>query len=293
MPILDLKLLQQEIEYASLNQDFLGAFEVYNLVKEWLEKSDLRRGNKGAYSQYFDYLQKLKFISLNYFEQPEDYIDLLKNHFHLIFEIPNDFDLWGKLEVYLVSLSNLDERNEIKSKLKAALESSVSNLLKRSDYPDNFPLLKVGDWVKNFVANLGFGPFDKVKKIEYLSNDVNIRALKEEDKEKVRILMDIYEKLLLPSDVKEGYENTVLFSVDNKTMIFNRGEVEEIKPFGKIEGREDENKDKDKDVVVTQVLGDSSAGLQAALDNYSPSSLEYKAIKQEIERLRKTKNNVT
>lgn len=272
MKDLSFDLLQKEIDYASYNRDFQGAFDVYNIVKPWIEKSNLKRNNHLAYSKYVDYLNKLKFLSLNFFDDLSDYIDLLKNHFHLIFDIPN-FDIWEKLEIYLISISDINIRADNKAKLKEALEKSNDDLINPLNYKEGCTLIKVSDWIKSFVANIGLDFFDKVKKMEYLSSNKYFKALKEFDQEKVKVLLDTYEKLMIPSNTKEGYENTVIFDFNGKKMIFNHGEMEavsNIKIFGEHDG-----------------LNPELTELEEALKTYSPNSLEYRAIQQEIDRLSK------
>lgn len=309
MPELSIELLESEISYANENSDFQGAFESYQIASDWLKAQKISK-NSAEYAKYLECLTKLKLICLNYFDNPDDYVDILKNHFSLSFQIPN-FNLWGKLETELVYISDLDERDKIKKQFKEALEKCENTLTSGYSEP-NMPR-KVNEWIKNFIANLGLDKFDTVKKVEYISNGQFIKNLKEEDKKKVLVLMDIYEKLSLSSRTKEGYENSVLMDIDGKKVIYNRGTIEEVNKFDNLVDFEAAPQPKNTPIATPSAnqpaksavepnnqtlptnqivspkveMPSGSSELEQALKNYSPSSLEYKAIKQEIERQNK------
>jgi len=301
MPNLTVELLQQEIDEVITENDISGAFECFNLVKGWLEKTGLAKKDPAAYSQYYNCLMKLKFLSLNYFDDVSDYYDLLKNHFSLSQDI-RDFDLWSKLEIHLVGTRDLAARDVFKGKLKEALERSDSLLVSRQQYPDDTMPHKVNEWIKDFVANLGLEDFDKLKKTEYITNSQHVRALSESDKEKVRHLLDIYEKLKLSSQQPQGYENAVAMEMDGQHIIFNRGEIENI-DISALKGLQGESGEETTPPVAgltaiasptptssvkkdSILLQPAVKDLESALNDYATGSLEYKAIKQEISRLK-------
>jgi hypothetical protein len=301
MEKLDFSLLQQEIDYVVVNRTFEEAFESYNLVKEWVESSGVKEADIKSYNLYQNYLIKLKFLALNFFDIDE-YPELFRNSASLAFEI-TDYNLWEKIETELIAMNDINARDEFKKKLKTALEQ-CSNSLTSSSQPGNPK--KVAEWIKDFVINLGLDKFDKLKKAEYLSNSQSIKNLSNVDKNKVRDLLDIYEKLGLSSKEKEGYENSVLMNIDGRPIIFHRGEVEEVRPID-IQGKEpDEINDilnpsssspgnmtqapiveKLIQPVAQKPITPRTVEMEEILNSYSPSSLEYKAISQEILRLQK------
>lgn len=298
-------LLKQEIDYVVMNNDFQGAFECYNLTKKWLDESGLTK-NSSDYIQYNNYLIKLKFLSFNYLSDINERVELLKNYFNSALEI-DGFKLWEKIEIELISISSLDARDDFKVKMREALEKCEDVLINRQKYINQEIPRKVDEWIKNFIVNLGLDSFDKVKKMEYLSSSRYLKILDEKDKDKVKTLLDIYEKLKISSKTPEGYENSVLMSIDGKTIIFDHGNVEDVSNLDKIK-----NVSKLIDSVKDDVLSNSTSSVPASsstanvvsvqpqkliiprtteleeiLNSYSPSSLEYKAISQEILRLKK------
>jgi hypothetical protein len=300
-------LLKQEIDYVVVNNDFQGAFECYNLTKKWLDESGLAK-NSSDYIRYNNYLIKLKFLSFNYLSDINERVELLKNYFNSALEI-DGFKLWEKIEIELISISSLDTRDDFKAKMREALEKCEDVLINRQKYINQEIPRKVDEWIKNFIVNLGLDSFDKVKKMEYLSSSRYLKILDEKDKDKVKTLLDIYEKLKISSKTPEGYENSVLMNIDDKAIIFDHGNVEEVSSLDKIK-----NVSKLIDSVKDDVLSDSISSapvpasssaanvvsvqpqkliiprtveLEEILNSYSPSSLEYKAISQEILRLKK------
>lgn len=306
MPDLSLDLLQQEIDYVLTNNDWGGAFESYNIAKDWLNESEFIKKSPVKYRQYNSDIMKLKFLSLDYFDNVEDYVDLLKNYFPLIFEMVN-FDLWSKIETQLIAMIDLDARDAFKTQLREALNKSDSLLINQQKYNNEELPSKVSDWIKDFIVNLGLDSFDKVKKMEYLSNGKYIRLLDQADRLKVKVLLDVYEKLMLSSLTKEGYENSVAMNIDGRSIIFNRGVVEDVQGLDLIKKIPDSAADSSKvdDILNSDSLNSSAftplvaptvsaadplshtAELEAMLNNYSPDSLEYKAVSQEILRLKK------
>ncbi|MFA5024541.1 MAG: hypothetical protein WC523_06340 [Patescibacteria group bacterium] len=285
MAELTIELLESEINYASQNSDFQGAFEAYQIAVDWLKNRNLPK-NSVEYKNYWERLIKLKFICLDYFDNPDDYVDLLKNYFSLSFQIPN-FDFWSKLEIELIYITDLDERNRIKKRFQEALEKCENILIPEYDEP-NMPR-KVSAWIKDFIFNLGLDEFDTVKKMEYLSNSKFVKILRAEDKNRVQILLDIYEKLRLSSRTPEGYENSVVMKIDGKNVIYNRGAVEEVRHWGDLKSF---NIIQSVPQSVSQLAPhpqsiSKTAELEATIKDYAPNSLEYKALKQEIDRLKK------
>lgn len=296
---LTFNLLQQEIDYAITNNEFRGAFESYNLVKDWLiNKSGLVK-NSPDYSQYYNYLMKLKLLSFNYLSDINERIDLLKNYFGLIFEMEN-FDFLEKIETELIAMSNLDERDAFKARTREALEKCDNLLIGRQKYSDQEIPRKISEWIKSFIANLGLDKFDNVRKVEYLNNNQAIKILDAKDKEKIRTLLDIYEKLKLSSKTPEGYENSVVMNMDGKTIVFNHGNIEEISDIDKIKRVNAGNGSSERDVLsqnFSPTPVSNSAGvapvltplaeLEQILKQYPAASLEHKAISQEISRFKK------
>lgn len=297
MPQITLELLQQEIDYVIANSKFGDAFECYNLLKNWLEKSGPVK-NTPEYMAYNNYLIKLKFLSFNYLSNINEQAELLREYFPLSLEI-DQFIFWEKLETEIISIDDLDERDAFKKKMYEALEKCDSNLISRQKYDNQEIPRRVGEWTKSFVANLGLDEFDKLKKMEYLSHNQFVQMLDVEDKNKVKELLDIYEKLRISSKTPEGYENSVVMNMDGKEIVFNHGRVEEVSGIEKIRAITSKETGQTKSSLVTARASMPTTPsvtpavsplieLTEVLKTYSQDSLEHKAVSQEISRLKRS-----
>lgn len=138
----------------------------------------------------------------------------------------------------------------------------------------------VGNWVKDYNSVLGTGVIDKLKRTQYLTNGKNIKNLNEKEKKKIRILLDLYERLKLSSLTLEGLEEDIPVDEENMKGIIKRGvfepykETKEDKLFwGKIKSSEE---------------GEKKIGLdelREMTNKYPTGSLERKVIEEEIEKL--------
>jgi len=297
------------------HNDSFFANKLYQKLKELLsEHPNLKDDDLDLFNKYKNILIQLQFISLNFFEET-DWVDLLKNNLNIAFSI-EEFDLREKLRSILIFYRDFDIRDNLKKKFLIAV-SNCKQLITRGYKIDSMPV-KVSEWVNNLIINLGMPPFDLLKKQEYLTNNDFVKILAQEDKQKIRKLLDLYEFLSLSSNTKEGNENVVPMKLDDKFIILDQGNIKELNKelrdeflFGSGDrfSQKTENFDKllesdseglsplNNSQIVNNKLeigGDKNnfkkdnsfySSLEASLKNYSPASLEYKAIKQELGRL--------
>lgn len=179
-----------------------------------------------------------------------------------------------------------------------ALQESLSNILLENQenitagriiFDDHEVAPTISNWLKDFIKINGSDMFDELALAQYLSSSANAKKLTSGEKDLLRKLLSLYRNLVFFPD-----------SMGNDPV-----EDWQIIPVDKVE----ENKKASKPGVFQDVLDDSRPAvskepssapsqaaspsplneLQGALAQYAPGSLEYKAIKQEIERLKKKK----
>ena len=216
------ELAEEFIKFNELN----GAHRLFEEVNKLLDQEGIKESDPKLFGLYQSLLAKLKVFTINFFEE-EDYFEVIKNNFELAFEIP-DYDFWEKIKLLLMLLYDFNERNELKNKFKKAIADCRRPLIDRNNYPSQELPLAVGDWIRDFVVNLGADKVDPFKKQEYLANGKFLKALRKEDQEKVRNLLNIYEKLNLPSTEREGMENSVPMEVDKEVFVLDQGEVVDL-----------------------------------------------------------------
>lgn len=132
----------------------------------------------------------------------------------------------------------------------------------------------ISNWLKDFIRVNGSEMFDELKMAEYLSSSANAKQLKQTEKDLLRKLFRLYRNLSffpdsMGSDPIEDWQIIPVDKVDDDKKIFKSNGVQ--------------------DVLADNAPATPLDQLQEALTRYAPGSLEYKAVKQEIERLKKKK----
>lgn len=264
--------------FSEYNND-RGAYEYYKGLKKFIKETELKQADPKLYGDLYNYLIRLKFIALNFFNDWQEVEELLKNHFETIYKIKY-YDLWNKIKLNLLTISDLNKRDEIKSELKNILLNCDRVIIDKKKYKEVKDLsTTVAEWLKDFIVHLGIGKIDHFKKVQYLTNSENIKGLNEEDKNRLKVLFDFYEKLKISSNTPEGFESDIPMVINGKHIIYTEGRVEEIDPkvidlIKSIKVRDETVDDKEKEV-----------GYSKQLSNQSPAdSLEKKAIQEEKEK---------
>ena len=256
--------------------NFYSIFLYYKGLKEFIEINNFKEKSPKEYRIYYNYQLKLKFLSLNFFDDWNEINKLLKNHFEIVYDI-DYYNIWEKLKINLVAIYDLDKRDEIKKQIKNTLLNCNRKILEKKKYNKflNFPL-SVQDWLKDYNVNLGFKDVDNLKRAQYLINSENTKRLNSEDRNKIKILFDLYEKLKISSNSQKGFEESVPMMINGKFVIFKDGETEEVSNdlFEMI-----------RSIKIKDDSGNNFAELKQMLNKYPSGSLEYKVIQEEIEKL--------
>jgi len=147
----------------------------------------------------------------------------------------------------------------------------------------------ISNWLKDFIKKNGSELFNEISLEQYLINSINAKKLNVEEKELVRKLLKLYRNLVFFPESMDGVplEKWEIFPVEHE---------EDVQHFGKVKDvLDDDFNNKSQDLktkdISTRPASDSSLNsqifeLEKNLGKYSPASLEYKVIIQEITRLK-------
>lgn len=151
----------------------------------------------------------------------------------------------------------------------------------------------ISNWLKDFIKINGSEMFDELKMAEYLSSSVNAKKLKQAEKDLLRKLFRLYRNLSffpdsMGSDPIEDWQIIPVDKVEESKKVLKPGVFKDVL---------DDSQpavSKEPSLASSQTLPQTSSPsplneLQGALSQYTPGSLEYKAVKQEIEHLKKKK----
>ena len=262
--------------------------EAYDLSKN-LEKSidaikDFKEKNYELYREYKNIIIKLKWIGLPIMIE-DNVVHMFRYYFSDIFKIP-DYDIWAKLRIVLLSMIIFDDRDKFKKQLSNALMDNQQTITSQRLIIDNQKRSpKVSNWLKDYNKTLGTGVIDKLARTQYLIDGKNIRNLSQEEKNKIKILFDLYEKLKLSSHTIEGLEEDIPVDEDNMKGTIRAGVFEPYKEmekkfsqiiFGDLSAKDSTDKSK---VNLDE--------LQKMVSQYPAGSLERKAIEEEINKVKR------
>lgn len=151
----------------------------------------------------------------------------------------------------------------------------------------------IANWLKDFIKTNGSEMFNELILVQYLGNSANAKSLNSVNKSMLRKLLKLYRNLMF---FPESMDNLALEDWQiipvTQDILSEKKSTPKIRPAAlKAEPKRAQTPDKieSKAENKTDKAVDPLSELQAALSKYVPDSLEYKAVAQEIKRL-KTKN---
>lgn len=279
-----IKDAEEKIKTFAQFNDFQGAYLYYKELAEAVKliSDEDKKNNHIFFNKLNQQIHKLKFISLNYFDDWEEIGRLIEKYFNLALQLEY-YNPWEKIKVNLLAVSDLRERDKAKELIKNKLLNSDCRILDADKYKNIKDLpVTVSGWLKNYHASLGLKKIDNLKRIEYLTNGQFIKHLTTEDKNKLKTLFNFYEKIKVPSSDQYGFEGEVPMVIDGEDVIFSNGEAETISPsiFKMIK----EVKMVDSS-SPTNESNNQLEELKQLAASYPAGSFERKAVEEEMDRI--------
>ncbi|MBI4653360.1 hypothetical protein HY750_03860 [Candidatus Kuenenbacteria bacterium] len=174
------------------------------------------------FERYQDLILKTKWVALSRFSEKE-IIDLFENHFTKIFELEY-LNLWDKIEMKLISIPFCEDRDEFKKKIREALLRNKENFTSKiMIYEDKKFKPTVGNWLLLYNKILGTESLSHLKRAQFFVSNPNIKTLSPEEKENLRTLINLYERLKLSSLTLEGFEEEIPVNEPGRKGIIKRG----------------------------------------------------------------------
>lgn len=235
----------------------------------------------------------------NFTAPKQTIIDLFSNR--LIESVNAEPDVIEGLNILIFKALNTDE--DLEDKIIEILYNNNERLASANIEVDNHEVAPtIANWLKDFIKINGSEMFDELKMAEYLSSSPNTKKLNTEEKDLLRKLLRLYRNLVFfPESMGNNpVEDWQIIPVDK---------VEEDEKINKSNSFQDVLSNERQAAVQEQTSSGAIASgnlraqkqvekkiesaplneLEMILTQYAPDSLEYKAVKQEIERLKKKK----
>lgn len=195
----------------------------------------------------------------------EELLDIFTDK--IISTIKSNKEQIKKINTYI--FHSINEDSGLDEKLEDFLYKNQEKISNHHIILDGHPAASsIANWLKDFIKSYGSDLFNEVVLAEYLSQSLNAKSLKPEEKELLRKILKLYRNLVFFPESMEGLtlENWEIFPIDHQS----------------------DDKIVAKEINIEPVLTERQKvifDLQKNLAKYSVSSLEYKAISQEINRL--------
>jgi len=203
-----------------------------------------------------------------------------------------------------LSFLDIKERDSAKEALKTALLANKEDVVKKIQTPEAKTIASVGEWIKDYTA-FNSGVKDALQRAQYFNE--RSKGLSASEKSILKKLFSLYEYINSSSETPAGFEDDlVLKDETGKITTTKDGAVIVLYDPSK-EKRPAAHSQVSLDPATEQPKSQSPASvappdrgsvrpsvtvfsdLEEALASYPESSLEYKAIKQEISRLKAAK----
>jgi len=217
--------------------------------------------------------------------EKQDAEKIFREKIATILTVPDHEDIIDILRDYdLVLLSLLSQDKELKfaKKLGTALLENQEKLTFKEFYLDNKPTRPtISNWLKDFISQYGATLPDNLQVSHYLTSSSNVKNLSASEKETVGKLLYLYRNIVFfPQSMPQNLQAWQIIPLPKITQ-------------SKIDSYKVKVKDEQSNVddhsfaspIEQKTNKDLLAQLQQMSTQYSPDSLEHKAIEEEIAKL--------
>lgn len=218
--------IAQETEDIILYDEIKEAHELYHQLGDFIQQNGYKENNPELYKKYLHLIAKLKWVALPMFN-PEKVLGMFELYFTDLPDLTN-FNLWQKLKSVLLSIAFIEDRDELKNKIKNILNKQQAYLTGEKIRQNITPTVE--NWIKDYVSAVGNTPADTAKQNQYFINSEAIKNLSAEEKERVRNFFQFYEKLKWSSADIQGIEETIPVITDDFKGFIKDGVMVKIDP---------------------------------------------------------------
>lgn len=212
-----------------LSNDPREALQFVRWLEPIMETANVASMDSVVVEQYWAIVIKCKFMALALLT-PREIEELFERQFTGLFLMPEYYDVWERLRVKFVAIPEYAERDEWKKRLREALlrnQEFLGGDIFIEEDGQNKPGT-IENWLRNYIAAVGSGFAETIKRREYLTQSKNVQKLRPEEREKIEQLIVLFENLKISSLTMNGLEERVMTELDGKLMVFRGGRLEEI-----------------------------------------------------------------
>lgn len=189
-------------------------------------------GDRDSYQRLQHLKSQADFMALPLLDNKE-VVTLFRDHLDDV--LSTDIDLWDQIRFKLITLIP-DDRDAFKMELKAALEQCQRpvSVLPRVFADGRKEPGTMANWLKDFRSFMEGKMTDTLKSTEFFTKNATLRSLPENDQNKLKMLLTIYQWFHHSTFDIDGFEGSLtLVETDGTTKILENGTFTTIRPAAK------------------------------------------------------------
>lgn len=236
LPPLDLKnqeilsQFRQELDEIILNDDIERAYLFNITLQDQLRNYDQSEQTEPVlFEEYNQMVIKAKWVALTLMQR-KDIKSLFKNSLAQALQM-EELDLLEKLRTLLIFEPDLEKRDEFKKELINYIENNTQRIAKESINRGETRLpATVAQWLKEFKSEVGVENIrDRLKQAQFIAKNPNVLNLSPEEKRRLILLINLYDRLHRSSVTKEGIEEVIPIDDPRRAGVLRNGQFEEIR----------------------------------------------------------------
>lgn len=188
----------------------------------------------------------MKWLALQALTYPEPVLELFHQHVNALFDLPTDLDvpeedngapfaLVEGLRGCLLNVMLWEERDLFKKQISQALLTNEEVVTSEEFFRGIKAVpATLKNWFSEYIEFMGTEPFIPARQDRFFKTNENAQALSDREKNKLRLLFNVYERLRISSTKPAGVEEEISFEADDgSTGAIRYGKIEFDNPAEK------------------------------------------------------------
>lgn len=219
---------QELVSYLVKFDEFSDALQTYDYLQWLLRQPEAAPRDPQVTAWYLAFLAQLQFIALP--ALPDGEVEEFFKTRVTVGLFNPEIELWNKVKGKLLRIPVFEQRDPLRARLRSALEANAEMLTDATIRSVDKTLPgTVGNWLADYRKTVGAAYVSTLVRTAYLTNSANTKNLSAKDQEKLKRLIELYEKLKLSSMEDEGMEEQYVFEREGKLFVLREGRLEEAK----------------------------------------------------------------
>ncbi len=222
-----------------IHERFYEALNMYPFYEDWLANNkEFTYSNTKKTTLLRDLIIDNKWVCFRILPH-EEAVKMFNKHLIHLFTIPQRYEFPGgyddfpedllteHIRNHLLTISLFDKRDELKKKLNEALSTNEEKITSAPFYREikqAEPTLK--NWFAEYMEHMGPGKFTSFQQAKFFKDNDNVQQLNDQEKDRLRLIFNVYEQLKKSSWTLEGMEEEFDYEGEQGIGKIKFGEIE-------------------------------------------------------------------